>query len=104
MLSARRGITRYRLEESDGTMAQPDCRRHRSSAPISGRPGELPVWIDDELVRHARVEGLVAFRRLLEVDHLDIDDLGDRQFVPADRLHELPVIFQDRRLACVENV
>src|SRR3984957_16788384 len=73
-------------------------------APTSGRLGELPVRIDDELARHPGVEVLVAFRRLLETDLLDIDDLGDGQFVPEDRLHELPVVFQHGRLAGVEAV
>ena len=60
--------------------------------------------IDDELARDAGVEVLVAVRRLFKTDHLDIDDLSDRQFVPKDRLHELPVVFQHRRLAGVEAV
>ena len=50
--------------------------------------------IDDELVRDAGVEVLVALRRLLKTDHLDIDDLGDGQSVPKDRLHKLAVVFQ----------
>ena len=41
--------------------------------------------IDDEFVRDAGVEVFVAFRRLLKIDHLDIDDLGDRQSVPKYR-------------------
>src|SRR6266581_3062788 len=39
---------------------------------ILGRLGKLPVRIDDEFVGDAGVEGLVAFRRLLKIDHLDI--------------------------------
>src|SRR5882757_5117447 len=70
----------------------------------SGRAGQLPVRIDDEFVCDAGVEGFVAFRRLLKSDHLDIDDLGDGQSVPKYRLHELPVVFQNRRLAGVEAV
>src|SRR5882757_2875755 len=73
-------------------------------SPISGRLGELPVRIDDEFVCDAGVEIFVAFRRLLEIDDLDIYDLGDGQSVPEDRLHELPVVFQHRRLAGVEGV
>src|SRR5216684_4908039 len=69
-----------------------------------GRRAELSVRIDDEFVRDAGVEVFVAFRRLLKVDHLDIDDLGDRQSVPKYRLHELPVVFQDRCLAGMEAV
>jgi hypothetical protein len=69
-----------------------------------GRPGELPVRIDNEFASDAGVEALVAFRRLLQIDHLDIDDLGDGQPVPKDRLHELPVVFQHRRLAGMEAV
>jgi hypothetical protein len=69
--------------------------------PISGSLGELPVWIDDEFVCDASVEGFVSFRRLLKIDHLDIDDLSDRQSVPKYRLHELSAVFQNRRLAGV---
>jgi hypothetical protein len=32
------------------------------------------VWIDDVFICDASVEGLVAFRRLLEANHLDMDD------------------------------
>jgi hypothetical protein len=45
-------------------------------------PGELHVRIVDEFVCDAGVEVFVAFRHLLKADHLDIDDLGDRQSVP----------------------
>jgi hypothetical protein len=57
------------------------------------RLGKLPVRIDDEFAGDAGVEVLVAFRRLVEADHLDIDDLGDRQPVPEYRLHQLTVVF-----------
>ena len=60
--------------------------------------------IDDEFVCDAGVEVFVAFRRLLKTDHLDIDDLGDRQSIPQYRLHQLVVVFQHRRLAGVEGV
>src|ERR1700674_480513 len=69
-----------------------------------GRLAELPVRIDDEFVCDAGVEVFVAFRRLLKIDHLDIDDLGDGQSVPKYRLHKLPVVFQDRCLAGMEAV
>src|SRR5260370_27386204 len=84
------------------------CRRHligfRSWAAFSGRLGELPMRINDELARDAGVEVFVTFRRPLETDHLDIDDLGDGQSVPEDRLHELPIVLQHRRLAGMERV
>src|SRR6267142_2385437 len=81
----------------------------RTAAPIVGSLGlsslgELPVRIDDELVRDAGVEVLVAVRRLFKTDHLDIDDLGDRQSVPKNRLHELPIVFQHRRLAGMKGM
>ena len=60
--------------------------------------------IDDEFVCDARVEGFVTVRRLLKLDHLDIDDLGDGQSIPKYRLHELAVVFQHWRLAGVEAV
>src|SRR5229473_6267087 len=68
------------------------------------RLGKLPVRIDDEFAGDAGVEVLVAFRRLVEADYLDIDDLGNRQPVPEYRLHQLPVVFQHRRLAGMEGV
>src|ERR1700736_4998724 len=73
-----------------------------ASGMLLGSLGKLPVRIDDEFACDAGIEVFVAFRRLLKVDHLDIDDLGDRQPVPKYRLHELPVVFQHRRLAGVE--
>src|SRR5882757_9050507 len=68
------------------------------------RPRQLPVRIDDELVRDAGVEVFVTFRRLLKIDHLDIYDPGDGQFVPEYRLHELPIVFEHRRLPGMECV
>ena len=64
----------------------------------------MPVRIDDEFVCDAGVKAFIAFWRLLKIDHLDVDDLGDGQSVPKYRLHELPVVFQHRRLAGVEGV
>src|SRR6266850_1893577 len=72
--------------------------------PFLGGLGELPVRIDDELVRDAGVEVFVAVRGLLKTNHLDVDDLSDGQSVPKDRLHELPVVFQHRRLASMEGM
>ncbi|MFZ2135705.1 MAG: hypothetical protein WAV78_02010, partial [Xanthobacteraceae bacterium] len=37
---------------------------------ISGRLREAPVWVNDEFVCDARVEGFIALRRLLEIDNL----------------------------------
>src|SRR5882757_9542263 len=74
------------------------------SVRLSGRLRESPVRIDDEFACDAGVEGFVAFRRLLKTNHLDIDDLGDRQPVPKYRLHELPIVFQYWRLAGVERM
>ncbi len=47
--------------------------------------GELHVRIVDEFVSDAGVEVFVAFRHLLKTDHLDIDDLGDRQSVDGGK-------------------
>jgi hypothetical protein len=60
----------------------------------------LPVWIDDVFICDASVEGLVAFRRLLEANHLGIDDFRDRQSVsePASAAG------QHRRRAGMEGV
>jgi hypothetical protein len=40
--------------------------------------------LDDELARSAGVEVFLTPRRLVELDHLDVDDLRDRQPVPQD--------------------
>src|SRR5260370_6112810 len=80
------------------------CKSSRCQSGLLGRLGQLPMRIDDEFGCGAGVEVIVAFRRLLEIDYLYIDDLGDRQLFPEDRLHELPVVFQHRRLAGMEAV
>src|SRR5882757_2210858 len=81
-------------------------RACRSSKPFpsSSYLCDFPVRVDDKLVRDAGVEGLIALRRLVEGNHLDIDDVGDRQRVPQDRLHELPIVLDDRSLSGVETV
>jgi hypothetical protein len=44
------------------------------------------VWIDDVFICDASVEGLVAFRRLLEANHLNMDDkLNDAGIGGASR-------------------
>lgn len=56
------------------------------------------MWIDDVFICDPGVEGLGAFRRLLDIDHLDIDDFSD------GRSSCLPVVLQHRRLAGVEGI
>lgn len=68
------------------------------------RLSDLPVRIDHEFVRDSGVEAPIALRRLVEADDLDVDDVGDGQPIPQDRLHQLPVVPQHRRLAGVEAV
>src|SRR5882762_2683414 len=70
--------------------------------PMLGRLGHLPMRVDHEFIGHAGIETPIAIRRLVETDHLDVDDLGDGKPVPQNRLHQLPVVLQHRRLARVE--
>ena len=60
--------------------------------------------VDDEFVRDAGIEIPVALGGLVEGDDLDVDDVADRQPVPQDRLHQLPVVLQHRGLPGVEAV
>jgi hypothetical protein len=59
---------------------------------------QFQVWSWRADFRDAGVEVLVTFRRLLKID------LGDGQSVPEYRLHELPIVFEHRRLAGMERV
>src|SRR4029077_14046571 len=52
----------------------------------------------------ALVEFGVTLRRILKADGLCVHDLRDRQAVVQQRIHELPVIAEDRRLAGVEGI
>lgn len=57
------------------------------------------MWIDDVFICDPGVEGLGAFQRVLDIDHLDIDDFSD------GRSSCLPVVLQQhRRLAGVEGI
>src|ERR1700732_4729088 len=69
-----------------------------------GRREHVAVRVDNEFVRHAGVEAPVAIGRLVEADHLDVDDFGDGKPIPENRLHQLPVVLQYRRLAGVETM
>ena len=60
--------------------------------------------VEDELHGSPLVEIGIAFGRLLERDHLRIDDVRDGDAIVQDRLHELTIVAQDRRLAGKEGM
>src|ERR1700730_15176977 len=68
------------------------------------RLGHQPVRVDHEFVRHPGIEITVALGRSVEADHLDVDDLADREPAPQDRLHQLSVVLQHRGLPGVQTV
>src|SRR5688572_14115438 len=64
---------------------------------VSGR-FSVAVRIENELHRRALIEIGIAFGCLLKRDHLRIDDVRDWDAIVEDRLHELAIVAQDRRL------
>ncbi|MNH25846.1 hypothetical protein D3C79_858680 [compost metagenome] len=60
--------------------------------------------IDHEFLRYARIELTIAFRRLIQADHLHADNFSNVDAVPHDCLHQLAVVLHYRGLACVEAV
>ena len=70
----------------------------------SGRIRYGSVGIEDELYGRALIEIGITFGRFLERDHLRINDVRDWDAIVQDRLHELTVVAQDRRLAGKEGM
>jgi hypothetical protein len=62
------------------------------------------VWVEDKLLRRAGVEGFVSFGCFGERYDCRADDLCDGQTIVENSLHELTVVLQHGRLACVEAV
>src|ERR1700730_13400392 len=69
-----------------------------------GRLGHQPVRIDHEFVRYPGIEIPVTLGCSVEADHLDVDDLADREPTPQDCLHQLPVVLQHWGLPGVQTV
>ena len=62
------------------------------------------MWIKDEFDRGTLVEILVAGWRVLQRDHFGVYDLCNWQAVVPNRLHQLAIVSQNRRLAGVERM
>src|SRR5271154_2544008 len=60
--------------------------------------------VQDELLGHSRIESGVSLGCIAERNDRSIDDLGDGQTIMQDSLHQLPVVFQNRGLTCIETV
>src|SRR5260370_24055116 len=60
--------------------------------------------IDYEFVRYPGIEIPVALGCLVEADHLDVNDLADREPAALDCLHQLSVVLQHRGLPGVPTV
>ena len=69
-----------------------------------GRLGHQPVRVDHEFVRDPGIEMTVALGCSVEADHLDVDDLADREPTPQNCLHQLPVVLQHRGLPSVQTM
>ncbi len=48
---------------------------------------QAAVRIDDEFLRHTRIELRIAARCIVEIDDGYVDDFGDVQPIPQNRLH-----------------
>ena len=71
---------------------------------MSGRFRYDAVRVEYEFHWRALVKIGIALGRLLERDHLRIDDVRDWNAIVQDRLQELAIIAQDRRLAGEEGM
>lgn len=60
--------------------------------------------IKHELGGRALIEAFISLHGIIKGDDLGVDDIGNRQAVVQDGLHELTVIFQHRCLAGVEGL
>src|ERR1051325_3350606 len=100
MLAQARKNTSLRKPEFQNADATPtDVLRRQTKCPrritgrLVGRASELSlhhsVRIDDEFLRRAFVEILIALRSVLETDQLHVRRLRDLNLVVQDRLHEL---------------
>jgi hypothetical protein len=60
------------------------------------------MWIQNELLCHARIKLPVSNRRLTQGEDRSVDNLGDLQTIMEDGLHQLAVVLEHRSLAGVE--
>src|ERR1700747_3524053 len=75
-----------------------------TSAPSGNSSSQQPVGIHHELFGCAFVEIDVAFRRIVQLDHSYVHRLCDLNLVVENRLHELAIVLQDRRLPRLEGM
>src|SRR5687767_12419419 len=89
------------FRRSDGVGAE----ARAAAEPVrSGRLWDHAVRIDDELLRRAMIEHLIAAWRIVQRNDIDIHDLRDRHAIKQDRLHQLTIVFNHRRLAGEERM
>ena len=62
------------------------------------------MGVEYEFHGSSLVEIGIAFGRVFERDDLRIHDVGDGDAIVQDRLHELAIVAQDRRLAGEEGM
>jgi len=62
------------------------------------------VRINHEFLGSALIEVNITLWSIVQRYHSHVDRLGDMDFVVEDRLHELAIVFQDRRLSGLEGV
>lgn len=60
--------------------------------------------INHEFLGSALIEVNITLWSIVQRYHSHVDRLGDMDFVVEDRLHELAIVFQDRRLSGLEGV
>ena len=78
----------------------------RARGKVGGLSGgrNHPVRIEDEFLRHTRIEGRVTLRRVLEFDDGRVHRIGDMGLVMQDAHHQPAVVFQHGALAGGEAV
>lgn len=62
------------------------------------------MWVQHEFLRRSFVKILIALRRILQGDDLDVHGLRDLYLFIKDRLHQLAMVFHHRTLACKERM
>ena len=56
------------------------------------------VGVDHVFVSGTLVERRVAARCVVEPDHFHVDDVGDLDAIPQNRLHKRAIVLEHRRL------
>src|SRR3984885_15343546 len=73
-----------------------------STGPRIGSILEESVWIQNELLCHARIKLPISNRRLTQGEDRSIDNLVDLQTIMEKGLHQLAVVLEHRSLTCIE--